>query len=146
MKDIYIYMHGGKQGLQAMLDASNQGRAPKKGGAPEKLASPKREASPCGAAPKKARAAIGSKTSRLQFPINKPPPMGKIGEPRAPFELGQCVVYTACKAETWRVNPDPKNYKNEKVFPWGDNPKAAWANVIAYCKNPVVPNSWARRV
>ena len=100
----------------------------------------------------KAKANAKATTNRIaqQSPkkrVMQAPPMAKNKEiaPRMPCLTGSpridyknCRIYTSVAAQAWRVMPIP-GAMYDKSFTFGSNPKATWANVIAYCKKPIVP-------
>ena len=82
------------------------------------------------------------KAAPVKYTLKMLPKMPSTTHSTPAFDLGKCRIYASLSNKTWRVKPDPEKYANDKVFCWKGNPKAAWKDVIAYCKSPKIPKTW----
>lgn len=89
------------------------------------------------------RPAGGSKTTTV-YDLKNPPPMPSITEEQSVIQYHECKIHHSLAKQCWRVIPF-KISDNDFKFPWKDCPKKAWADVISYCKKPIIPKSWKKK-
>ena len=119
---------GGVGGLDAMLAITLAGRPPVNRSA---------------GTMRRPAAAGKAKHTENVYELGKPPKLLPTEDMPSLITYGDCKIYTSIKFSHFRVVPF-KITKNDFKFPWGDDRKKAWADVLQYCKKQTIPKHWKR--